>query len=268
MSIQQPIGVMDSGIGGLTVWQELVKIMPNENYLYFGDSGFCPYGSKDPEEIISRVKKIIDFLIQNGCKIIVVACNAITASSIEFLRKNYPIPFVGMEPAIKPALMKTKTKAIGVLATERALKGQLFYNTKAKYGRGIQIIEQVGHGLVESVEAHDFDSESTMEILKKYLHPMLEKNIDCLVLGCTHYPFLQESIKKILGDNISVLNPAAAVARQTLNVLTKMKLRTEFGPIRGESTFFTTGNTDIMKAILSDITRANCDVESISLTKA
>lgn len=124
MSIQ-PIGVMDSRVGGLTVWQELIKIMPNEHHLYFGDSGFCPYGSKDSEEIIPRVKKIIHFLIENECKIIVVACNAITASSIEFLRKNYSIPFIGMEPAIKPALIKIKTKAIGVLATEQALKGKL-----------------------------------------------------------------------------------------------------------------------------------------------
>jgi glutamate racemase len=265
MSIQQPIGVMDSGIGGLTVWQELIKIMPNENYLYFGDSGFCPYGSKDSEEIILRVKTIINFLIENECKIIVVACNAITASSIEFLRKNYSIPFIGMEPAIKPALMKTKTKAIGVLATEQALKGKLFYNTKAKYARGINIIEQVGHGLVEKVESHDFDSESTMEILKKYLNPMLEKNIDFLVLGCTHYPFLQESIKKILGDNISILNPAAAVARQTLNILEKMKLKMEFGKVQGKSTFFTTGDSEKMKDILSVIKKANYEVKSVSI---
>ncbi len=256
---------MDSGIGGLTVWQELIEIMPSENYLYFGDSGFCPYGSKDTEEIILRVKTIINFLIENECKIIVVACNAITASSIEFLRKNYSIPFIGMEPAIKPALINTKTNAIGVLATEQALKGNLFYNTKAKYARGINIIEQVGHGLVEKVEAHDFDSESTMELLKKYLNPMLEKNIDVLVLGCTHYPFLQEPIKKILGDNISILNPAPAVARQTLNILEKMKLRMEFGQIPGKSTFFTTGDSEKMKNILSMIKKANYEVKSISI---
>jgi glutamate racemase len=193
MSIQ-PIGVMDSGIGGLTVWQELIKIMPNENYLYFGDSGFCPYGSKDSEEIIPRVKKIINFLIENECKIVVVACNAITAFSIGFLRKNYSIPFIGMEPEIKPALIKTKTKAIGVLATEQALKGKLFYNTKAKYAQGINSIEQVGHGLVEKVEEHDFDSESTMEILKKYLNPMLEENIDFLVLRLSLSMQQQETI--------------------------------------------------------------------------
>ena len=264
MSIQS-IGVMDSGIGGLTVWQELIEIMPNENYLYFGDSGFCPYGSKDSDEILPRVKKIINFLIENECKIIVVACNAITASSIEFLRKNYSIPFIGMEPAIKPALINTKTKAIGVLATEQALKGKLFFNTKAKYAQGINIIEQIGQGLVESVEAHDFDSESTMELLKKYLDPMLDKNIDFIVLGCTHYPFLQESIKKILGDNISILNPAAAVARQTLNILEKLKLRMKFGQIQGKSTFFTTGDTERMKNILSRIKKANYDVKSISI---
>ena len=261
----QPIGVMDSGIGGLTVWQELIKIMPGENYLYFGDSEFCPYGSKDAEEIIPRVKKIIHFLIENECKIIVVACNAITASSIEFLRKNYSIPFIGMEPAIKPALIETKTKAIGVLATEQTLKGKLFYNTKAKYARGINIVEQVGHGLVEKVEAYDFDSESTIQILKKYLNPMLKKNIDFLVLGCTHYPFLQESIKKILGDKITILNPAAAVARQTSNILEKMKLKMECGKIRGESIFFTTGDSEKMKHILSVINGADYEIRSISI---
>jgi glutamate racemase len=264
MSIQ-PIGVMDSGIGGLTVWQELIKIMPNENYLYFGDSGFCPYGSKDSQEIITRVKTIIDFLIENECKIIVVACNAITASSIEYLRNNYAIPFVGMEPAIKPALMKTKTKAVGVLATEQTLKGRLFYNTKSKYAQGINIIEQVGNGLVERVEANDFDGESTMEILKKYLNPMLEKDIDVLVLGCTHYPFLQESIKKIVGDNVLIVNPAPAVARHTSNILEKMKLRSEFEEIQGISTFFTTGDTEKMKHILSMIKKTNYEVKSISI---
>ena len=151
------------------------------------------------------------------------------------------------------------------MATEQALKGALFYNTKAKYAQGINIIEQVGHGLVERVEAHDFDSESTMEILKKYLNPMLEKNIDFLVLGCTHYPFLQESIKKILGDKISILNPAAAVARQTLNILEKMKLKTAFEQTYGKSTFFTTGDTEKLKNILSMIKKANYDVKSNSI---
>ena len=131
--IKQPIGIIDSGLGGLTVWKELVQLMPNEDFLYFGNSGFCPYGSKSVEEITRRVQAIVGFLIREKSKIIVVACNAITASSIDILRKSYQIPFIGMEPAIKPALLKTK--AIGVLATERALQGNLYFNTKKKMQR-------------------------------------------------------------------------------------------------------------------------------------
>ncbi len=257
---KRAIGIMDSGLGGLSVWQELVKIMPDENYIYFGDSGFCPYGSKDPEVIISRVKTIIDFFIDNKCKMIIVACNAITASAIDFLRKNYSVPFIGMEPAIKPALTQTKTGSVGVLATERALKGELFNNTKAKYAKGMTVIEQAGIGLVEKVEELDFESESTLELLRKYIYPMLEKNIDFLVLGCTHYPFLQGAIRKITGDKIAVIDPAPAVARHALNMLKKLNLKKEQGNANGSSVFYTTGDAGKMRDILSIIREADYDV--------
>jgi len=262
---KQPIGIIDSGLGGLTVWKELVQLMPNEDYLYFGDSGSCPYGSTDSEEITRRVTTIVNFLIGNKCKMIVIACNAITASSIDVLRKQFQTPFIGMEPAIKPALLKTKTNVIGVLATERALKGNLFFTTKEKYAKGIEIIEQIGAGLVEKVEALDFHSESTVNILKNYLIPMKEKNIDVLVLGCTHYPFLQESMKEILGDKVVIIDPAPAVARHASNILKQMHIKMTPEILKGQSTFLTTGDINKMKSILSLMDASTHDVRSISI---
>jgi glutamate racemase len=262
---KQPIGILDSGLGGLTVWKELVQLMPNEDYLYFGDSGSCPYGAKDPEKITRRVTAIVNFLVGNKCKMIVIACNAITASSIDVLRKNYQTPFIGMEPAIKPALLKTKTKVIGVLATERALKGNLFFTTKGKYAKGIVIIEQIGDGLVEKVEALDFHSESTVNILKKYLIPMKEKNIDVLVLGCTHYPFLQESMSEILGDKVVIIDPAPAVARHASNILKQMNKQMNPEIVKGQSTFLTTGDINKMKSILYMMDASTYDIRSISI---
>ena len=260
-----PIGVIDSGIGGLTVWRELVHIMPHETYLYFGDSGFCPYGSKAASDITRRVKKIVDFLVAARCKLIVVACNAITASSIDFLRGQYPIPFVGMEPAIKPALLQTRTQAIGVLATQQTLKGKLFNRTKATYGQGITVVEQVGHGLVEKVEALDFDSESTIRLLQGYLQPMIARNIDILVLGCTHYPFLAPSMRRILGDDIAVLNPAPAVAQHTANILEMRQLKVDSMSMPGESVFYTTGNRELIKQVLTMVSPGPHVVKSTAL---
>ncbi len=263
---KDPIGIIDSGLGGLTVWRELVDLMPHEDYLYFGDSGCCPYGSKNPEEILERVQKIVDILLKNGCKLIVIACNAITASTVDDLRKNYPIPFIGMEPAIKPALKATRTKAIGVLATERTLNGKLFCRTKSTYGNGITIVEQVGHGLVERVENLEFASRATIDILKTYLAPMLAQNIDALVLGCTHYPFLEPAIRQIVGDRVAIIHPAPAVARQTLNILEQWGLACK-EPVEfsGKSTFLTTGAVANMRQILSRIQPARHDVRSLSI---
>jgi glutamate racemase len=245
-----PIGVIDSGIGGLTVWRELVQVLPHEAFIYFGDSGFCPYGSKPADRITRRVKTIVDFLIERRCKLIVVACNAITASSIAFLREHYAPPFVGMEPAIKPALEQTRTRAIGVLATEQTLKGKLFNRTKATYGKGITIIEQVGYGLVESVEALDFDSAATSKLLRSYLDPMMAHHIDILVLGCTHYPFLEAGIRRILGDAIAIFNPAPAVARHAARLLEKQQLNCQNRQDPGQSIFYTTGSKALLEQVL------------------
>ena len=146
------IGIFDSGVGGLSVWRELYKVLPKEKYLYFSDAGYCPYGPKSREEIIARVRVIADFLIENGAEIIVVACNTATAAAIEFLRGNYGIPFVGMEPAVKPAAINTRTGAIGVLATRGTFKGELYLRTLHKFASNAKVLEQVGEGLVELVE--------------------------------------------------------------------------------------------------------------------
>lgn len=268
-SPQHPIGVMDSGLGGLSVWKELVHLMPDEQYLYLGDSGFCPYGSKSSAEIRERVTRMVDFLMDQDAGVIVVACNAITAASIDFLRARYPVPFIGMEPAIKPASLGTRTGAVGVLATERTLQGALFSTTRSRYAQHIRVVEKAGTGLVEKVEALDFDSDETLALLEACIRPMLEQNIDHLVLGCTHYPFLQDAIRKIAGDGVTLVNPAPAVALRTAAVLDQMRSSEDQGEnqdgSRGETVFYTTGNTEKMDRLVSSLKPGHGDVRFVTL---
>ena len=239
--------------------------MPQEAYLYFGDSGFCPYGSKATPVIVDRVRQIVAVLLQRRCKLVVVACNAITAASIDFLRRHYTVPFIGMEPAVKPALMQTKTRAIGVLATEQTLRGALFRRTRATYGKGVEVIEQVGHGLVEKVEALDLESASTLALLETLIRPMLIRNIDVLVLGCTHYPFLEPSIRRILGDGVTILNPARAVARHAAETLKRLQLRRAETRPPEKSVFCTTGDRATLARVLATMQASRCEIESIAL---
>ena len=193
------IEVFDSGVGGLSVWRELYKVMPQEEYLYVSDSGYCPYGPKSREEVIERAVAITGFLISNGAEIIVVACNTATAAAINWLRSHYTIPFVGMEPAVKPAALNTRTGAIGVLATKGTFKGELYLRTLHKFASNAKVLEQVGEGLVELVESGETDTPQARELIGKYIKPMLEQNADHIVLGCTHYPFLENVIREFAG---------------------------------------------------------------------
>ncbi|MDL2330239.1 glutamate racemase [Desulfosarcina sp. OttesenSCG-928-A07] len=264
-SPHRPIGVMDSGLGGLSVWKELFSLMPDEPYLYLGDSEFCPYGSRSSGEIRDRVAKTVGFLMDHGCKAIVVACNAITAASIDFLRQTYALPFIGMEPAIKPASLNTRTGAVGVLATERTLKGELFSSTRSRYARDICVVEKVGTGLVEKVEALDFDSKETLALLETCIHPMLAHNIDHLVLGCTHYPFLQNAIQTLVGDRVTLVNPAPAVALRTENVLRETNLRSHISGETETPVFYTTGDTEKMNRMLSFMRVTHAGARSVTL---
>ena len=219
------IGVFDSGSGGLSVLKEIVRLLPHEEYVYFADNAFCPYGEKTVEEIQARAHAITDRLLAEGAQIIVVACNTATAAAIADLRASYPdIRFIGMEPAVKPAAIGTRTGVIGVLATAGTLKGSKYLNTKGKYEDDVKIVEHVGQGFVELVEAGDLDSPKAEEVVRESVTPLIAECADTIVLGCTHYPFLAPVIQRIAGDDVTIIDPAPAVARQTVKVMQEVGL--------------------------------------------
>ena len=213
-----PIGLFDSGIGGTSIWKAIHQLMPNENTIYLADSKNAPYGQKSKEEIIALSKKNTELLLENNCKIIVVACNTATTNAIKELRASYDVPFIGIEPAIKPAATHSKTQTIGILATKGTLSSELFNQTVSLYQK-TNIIEQIGYGLVELIENGEINSPEMEGLLVSYLTPMIEKNIDYLVLGCSHYPYLIPKIKAILPKSVQIIDSGEAVAKQTLTVL-------------------------------------------------
>jgi glutamate racemase len=183
----KPICIFDSGVGGTSIFKEIHSLLPNENCIYLADSKNAPYGNKSEDEILQLGIKNTEYLLSKGCKIIVVACNTATTNAISFLRSNYSIPFIGIEPAIKPAALSTQTKAVGILATKGTLSSQLFHKTADLYAKGIKVIEQIGEGIVPLIETGHLDSDEMKALLQTYLEPMLAQDIDYLVLGCTHY---------------------------------------------------------------------------------
>lgn len=219
-----PIGVFDSGVGGTSIWKEIVQRLPYENTVYFADSKNAPYGIKPKEEIIDICIKNTEYLINKGAKLIVVACNTATTNAIDVLREKFSIPFIGIEPAIKPAALATKTGAVGILATKGTLSSHLFYNTSHKFASHIQIIEQEGTGLVPLIEANKIDTPEMESLLRSFLEPMMKKNIDYLVLGCSHYPYLIPKIKEIIGNKVTIVDSGFAVAKQTEKILNDFTL--------------------------------------------
>ena len=218
------IGLFDSGIGGLSVWRELTRLLPFQHTVYYADTAFCPYGQKTQEAIIARAVHITDFLLAKQAKLIVVACNTATAAAIDYLRKHYDIPFVGMEPAVKPAALLSKSGVVGVLATQGTFKGRLYHETAERFAANTTIIEQCGDGLVELIEAGKIDTPEMDTLLHKYIDPMLAANADYIVLGCTHYPFLISAIRKITGGRVELLDPAPAIAQQVKYLLIQHNL--------------------------------------------
>ncbi len=233
-----PIGILDSGLGGLSVFNEVRKLMPDESILYFGDSAWCPYGARDAVEIQRRVFKVTDFLLEQGCKIIVIACNSATISAVEALRASYPLPFIGMEPGVKPAATMTQTGTIGVLATQASLAGEKFHRLVSTHGEGLRIITRPCPQFVNLVEEGEIDSLRAQEIVKQETLPLIDAGADVLVLGCTHYPFLRPLIQKVAGPDIKILDTGAAVARHTKSLLENQQ------PPSSEAThqIFTTGS--------------------------
>ena len=216
---EAPIGFFDSGVGGTSIWKEVVQLLPHENTIYLSDSKNAPYGQKSKDEIIGFSIKNTEFLLNQNAKIIVVACNTATTNAIALLREKYDVPFIGIEPAIKPASLITQTKKIGILATQGTLNSELFEKTSGKLDPEIDIIEQVGEGLVELIEEGKIESEEMTHLLHQYIKSITTHNIDALVLGCTHYPYLIPQIRNIIGDDIKIIDSGEAVARQTKNIL-------------------------------------------------
>lgn len=219
------IGIFDSGIGGLSVFREIRKLLPEQGYIYYSDSAHCPYGEKSKEYIIDRARSITRRLMGMGVEIVVVACNTATAAAISTLRKEFPIKFIGMEPAIKPAAALTKTGVVGVLATAGTLKAEKYLDTREKWAQSITVVEHTGEGFVELVEKGQTSGAEAEAVVQNSLVPLLEAGADTIVLGCTHYPFLADTIKKVAaahgadGNSFHLIDPAPAVARHLLEVM-------------------------------------------------
>lgn len=224
MSQSSPIGLFDSGVGGTSIWKEIHELLPFEKTIYLSDSKNAPYGIKPQEEIISLSIKNTEKLLEFGCKIIVVACNTATTNAIKILRSTYDVPFIGIEPAIKPAALKSTHKAVGILATRGTLSSELFAKTSELYTKDINVLEVEGKGLVELIESGQKDSEEMLLVLQELLQPMIEAKIDYLVLGCSHYPYLIPQLKKVLPENITIIDSGEAVARQTKTILANKDL--------------------------------------------
>lgn len=220
----QPIGIFDSGVGGTSIWKEINKLLPFEDTIYLADSKNAPYGGKTAQEILDLSIKNTEYLLSKNCKIIVVACNTATTNAISFLRDEYDVPIIGIEPAIKPAALKSTSKKIGILATKGTLSSALFHSTSSAFSDGITIIEQNGEGLVPLIEAGLVYSDKTKELLVKYVSPMVKQGIDHLVLGCTHYPYLVPVLRELIPPHIQIIDSGEAVARQTKNILEKNNL--------------------------------------------
>ena len=218
------IGIFDSGVGGLSVFREIRKVLPEQSYIYYSDNAHCPYGEKSREYIIDRTRAITQMLIEKGCEIIVVACNTATAAAISTLREEFPIKFIGMEPAIKPAAQATKTGVVGVLATAGTLKATKYIDTRAKWAQNVKIVEHIGQRFVELVENGSVCGPAAETTVSASLKPLLDAGADTIVLGCTHYPFLIDTIKKVASETypdreITVIDPAPAVARHLVEVM-------------------------------------------------
>ncbi len=246
----KPIGLFDSGIGGTSIWSEIHHLLPNENTIYLADSKNAPYGQKSKDEIIALSIKNTELLLRKNCKLIVVACNTATTNAVKELRAKYDIPFIGIEPAIKPAANNSKTQTIGILATQGTLNSELFNKNLEKF-QETKIIEQVGHGLVQLIEDGKINSPEMLGLLHSYLQPMIDANIDYLVLGCSHFPYLIPQIQKILPKHIHIIDSGEAVARQTKNILLE-KIGVRNSTQRNFSEFYTNSKPEVLSSILKN----------------
>jgi glutamate racemase len=246
---EAPIGVFDSGVGGLSVLTEIRHRLPNESLLYVADSGHVPYGEKSPEYIRQRCRHIAEFLISQGVKALVLACNTATAAGIVELRERWPaLPIIGMEPAVKPAAAATHSGVVGVLATTGTLKSAKFAALLDRFAHDVRVITQPCPGLVERIEAGDLDSDGTRALLHRFVDPLLEQGCDTLILGCTHYPFVKPTLRQILPASVSLIDTGEAVARRLQTLLAEHQALA-VGPARAPC-FWSSGDCQAMAGAL------------------
>ena len=251
-----PIGVFDSGQGGLSVWSELYRRLPHESLLYYGDGKNCPYGNQPRERIVEYSDYAVRRMLSAGVKMVVIACNTATAAAIDHLRTTYDVPFVGLEPAVKPAVLTSRSGVVGILATAASLKGRLFRETSRKYADRARMIEQVGEGFVELVESDREDTPEAFETVSKLLGPMLEQGVDRIVLGCTHYPFLSGAMRRVIGDrDVRLVNPAPAIERRVEVLLEEFSLAAaeDHEP---EYSFMTSADEEYLSRVIAKSERA------------
>jgi glutamate racemase len=218
------IGILDSGVGGLSVWRAIMDRVPGAHTIYVADQANLPYGLRSLQQVQQFAEGITHFLLARGARIVVVACNTASAAALYHLRERFPdLPFVGMEPALKPAAERTRSGVVGVIATQATFQGELFANLMERYTNGAQVLTRACSGLVNAVESGALQTSETEALVRKYIGPMIEAGADQLVLGCTHYPFLRPLIERVAGDGVTVIDPAPAVARQTERVLTQLE---------------------------------------------
>lgn len=254
-----PIGVFDSGVGGLSVLREIRRELPGENLLYVADSAHAPYGDKSAQFIEARSTAIIEFLISRNAKAIVVACNTATGAAIASLRPKFSLPIVAMEPAVKPAATNTKSGVIGVLATSRTLSSNNFVKLFDRFGSDVEIIGQACPGLVEQVEAGDLSGDKTRKLLEQYLGSLLQRGADTIVLGCTHYPFLTALIQEIAGPGVAVIDSSTAIARELRRRLNDSALLLDVTGA-GSEQFWTSHEPDKVKRVISQLWQAEVDL--------
>ena len=255
-----PIGIFDSGAGGLSVWREIVRELPHEDTLYVADQVHMPYGPRSEEELRRFCTAITRYLVGQGCKAIVVACNTASAAALKHLREEFPsLPSIGMEPAVKPAAGSTKSGVVGIMATPATFQGRLFRATVGRHAGSIRLVNQVCDGLAEQVERGEINTPATEALLRRYLEPMLAAGADTVVLACSHYPFVIEPIRRIVGPDVQVIDPAPAIARHVRRTLDEHALLSP-GTATGSHRFVSTGTTAGFASLLQRLVGIEGDV--------
>jgi len=263
VSDTRPIGIFDSGVGGLSVLRAIRTQMPEESVIFLGDQRHIPYGPRPMEQIRDFSESITRFLLERDAKIVIVACNTASAAALKYLREKFPdVKFVGMEPAVKPAAETTQTGRVGVLATPATFQGALYASVVERFANGVELFQNTCNGLVQQIEQGNLDGSETRRILEDALHPMLEKNIDTVVLGCTHYPFVIPLIEHIVGDKVRVIDPAPSVAKQAKRLLEAGGMKNDL-PTQGNVKFYTSGDPSVLKSLLPILLGESGDVERV-----